>query len=147
MAVARQGFLRSASSIRPILSRSPRRLARVRSETRENSDTIPEKHENPFAQGSLVKMPCKFMRGGTSKGIFVLESKLPCPVGPQLDSVFAAALGSPDSFGRYAPVLEASQCLMHRQKSPTSSASIAMQEICGSTIIVIGIQQEGSGNK
>lgn len=38
---------------------------------------------------------CSIIRGGTSKGIFFLESSLP-PAGPQRDQILLSAFGSPD---------------------------------------------------
>ena len=40
-------------------------------------------------------IPCSIIRGGTSKGIYFLESSLPAP-GPQRDQVLLTAFGSPD---------------------------------------------------
>lgn len=40
-------------------------------------------------------IPCSIIRGGTSKGIYFLESALPVP-GPERDRVILAAFGSPD---------------------------------------------------
>ena len=42
-----------------------------------------------------IKVPCTIMRGGTSKGIFFMESDLP-PAGSDRDLFLLKALGSPD---------------------------------------------------
>src|SRR5687767_6771699 len=44
----------------------------------------------------LIAIPCLFMRGGTSRGPFFLESDLPSDIESR-DRVLLAALGSPDS--------------------------------------------------
>ncbi len=42
-----------------------------------------------------LTLPCSIIRGGTSKGIFFLESTLP-PAGPVRDNVILSVFGSPD---------------------------------------------------
>ncbi len=46
-----------------------------------------------------VRIPAVFMRGGTSKGVFFRSQDLPDSQA-QRDAIFAAALGSPDPYGR-----------------------------------------------
>jgi 2-methylaconitate cis-trans-isomerase PrpF len=45
------------------------------------------------------RIPAVYMRGGTSRALFFHERDLP-PAGPDRDRVLAAALGSPDPYGR-----------------------------------------------
>lgn len=48
------------------------------------------------AQGSI---PARYMRGGTSKGLFLDPEVLP-PAGPERDILLAALIGSPDPYAR-----------------------------------------------
>lgn len=47
------------------------------------------------ASKKYVSVPCTIMRGGTSKGVFFLESCIPLP-GEERDAFLLAAMGSPD---------------------------------------------------
>ena len=47
----------------------------------------------------MPMLPACWMRGGTSKGLFISRDALP-PPGPQRDRLLLAAIGSPDPYGR-----------------------------------------------
>jgi len=47
----------------------------------------------------MPTLPACWMRGGTSKGLFLHRESLP-PAGPQRDRLLMAAIGSPDPYGR-----------------------------------------------
>jgi methylitaconate Delta-isomerase len=49
-----------------------------------------------FVRGQQLAIPCVFMRGGTSRGAFLLQSDLP-PGGEALDRVLLSIYGSPDA--------------------------------------------------
>ena len=41
------------------------------------------------------KVPCCIMRGGTSRGLYILEKDIP-PAGPERDALLLRLMGSPD---------------------------------------------------
>jgi hypothetical protein len=47
----------------------------------------------------ITSIPAVFMRGGTSKGIFIHEADLP-PEGAERDRLLLRLMGSPDPYGR-----------------------------------------------
>ena len=63
-----------------------------------------------------VKIPCMFIRGGTSRGPYFLKSDLPSDINKR-DKILLAAMGSPD-LRQIDGLGGAEPCLLYTSPSP-----------------------------